>query len=201
MNGYLQDGQIHSTKYNLVYQWMAIIILSLNILRFTALLFTKKESQLSKQLGEWSYFYGPRFMINGICAICFSYIIFVMFFKYCNQDLEKMFYWLKIMEYHSENRCFVNMNLNEQDSKMFVKRISFFIFSIKSLVYLFIFVFVFGNFFSVYKYVNDYYLNYFISTIAFIHPNYYGVGFIVGLPVILYFVSLIFVLIIHYKFD
>ena len=123
MTGYLIDGQIHSTEYYIIYQLVAIIILLLNLIRFTILLFSAKESQTSLELGDWSYLFGLRVMVNGIIVIGCSYILMLMaFFKFCARNSQKMFYWLNIMDYHSETRCYYNMNLNESDSKIFINR-------------------------------------------------------------------------------
>ena len=139
LNGYLQNGQIQTTKFTIIYQWMVIIILLLNCTRFTILLFTIKKSKISNQLGEWSYFFGPRLMLNGLHAICIVYFLFIiLFFKFCTRNLKKMFYWLKIMEYDRENRHFFRMNLNKSDSNMFNKRIIILIITLKSSTYLLI---------------------------------------------------------------
>ena len=104
MNGFLQDGQIQPTKNTIIYQSLVIIILLLNMTRFTVFLFSTKNAQISKKLGEWSYFFGPRLIVNGTAILCAIYILFVMlFFKFCTQNLKKMFYWLNIMEYDTEN--------------------------------------------------------------------------------------------------
>ena len=110
-----------------------------NMTRFTFLLFITKDSQISKKLGEWSYFVGPRVMVNGISAIWAVYILMViLFFKFCTQNLKKMFYWLNMMEYDAENRHFFRLNLNESDSTMFNKRIIILIITLKSFTYLLI---------------------------------------------------------------
>ena len=190
MNGYLQNEQIQTTKYNIIYQLMVIIILSLNITRFFLLLLSGKKSKISKQFGDWSYFIGPRHMINGMSFICCSYIIMIIiFFKFCMKNL-KMFYWLNIMEYDFINRCFFKLNLNESDSKMFIKRIFIFVNIFKWFTYSFIIFFAFVNFLSVFKYINEYYLNYFIGITIFLPPLYYCNGFAFGLSIILYLVSL-----------
>ena len=81
MNGYLKDGQIQTNKYYIIYQLVAIIILLLNLIRFSILLFNAKESQILLELGDWSYFLGPRVMINGIAFLeCFYVLMLIVFF-------------------------------------------------------------------------------------------------------------------------
>ena len=71
------------------------------------------------------------------------------------------------MEYDAENRHFFRLNLNESDSTMFNKRIIILIITLKSFTYLLISFFSLVSFLSVYKYINDYHLNYFISMQSF----------------------------------
>ena len=47
MNGYLKDGQIHTTKYYIIYQLIIMIIFLLNVIKSTILLFNEKESKIS----------------------------------------------------------------------------------------------------------------------------------------------------------
>ena len=191
MNGYLYNGKIKTTKFSIIYQWIVILMMSLNTIRFTLLLFISKESQISKQLGDWSYFLGPRLMINGICVLCFAYVLIVIFFfKFCTRNLKKMFYWLNMIKYNSDVRCFVNMNLNELDSKMFNKRILIFIITLKVFIYPFIVLFALINILLVFKNEHNYYLNYIISIISFLFPLFYGTHYSFGFPVILYLVSI-----------
>ena len=189
LNGYLKDGQIVTTKFSQIYQWTSIIIMTLNAIKFATLLCNEKGSEISNQLGDWSYFLGPRIMINGIVTICSIYIINAIFlFKFCTRNLKKMFYWLNIMEYDDDIRSFHRMNLNDSDSQLFVKRMSLFILSIKCFSFLFTIGLVFVNFLSVFKYLNDYYINHFVSILLFVPPLHFCIGFAFGLPIILYLV-------------
>ena len=200
INGYLKDGQIHTTKFTIIYQWTVIMILSLHTIKFTIFLFSKKESKITNQLGDWSYFFAPRLVMNGIVLTCFVYIFLVMiYFKFCLRNLKDNFYWLNIMEYHTENRGFFNLNLNKSDLKIFIKRISLFAFSLEYLVFSFIMFFALTSFISIFKYINDYQLNYLISVIINLAPCYYCIAYLYGLPVILYLVSLKLIYVNKYK--
>ena len=191
MNGYLKDGQIHTTKYYIIYQLVIIIMLLLNLIRFLILLFSAKESQISLKFGDWSYFLGPRVMINGIIFFaCFCVLMLMAFFKFCARNSQRMFYWLKIMDYDSETRRYFNMNLNESDSKMFIKRSLILINALKCFTVVSMPFFIIVVSIPVFTHLDDYYLNQLITLIIFFTVIYYTISYSFGLPVILYLVSI-----------
>ena len=191
MNGYLKDGQIQTNKYFTIYQLMIIIILLLNVIIFTMLLFSAKESQISKQLGDWGNFLGPRLVINGIIFfVCFCILILMAFFKFSARNMQKMFYWLNIMDYDSETRCYLNMNLNESDSKMFIKRGLILINTFKCFNAVCIPFFTIVAFISILINLSDYHLNQLMVLPIFIPIIYHTNSYSFGLPVTLYLVSI-----------
>ena len=191
MDGYLKDGQIHTTIYYIMYQLIIMIILLLNVIRFIILLFNAKESHISLVLGDWGYFLGPRVIINGIIFFACSYLLVLMaFFKFCARNLQKMFYWLNIMDYDSETRCYYNMNLNESDSKAFIKRSLIFINAFKCFTVVFMSIHLIVVFISVFIHLDDYYLNQLIAFMIYFPALYYGIAYCYGLPIILYLVSI-----------
>ena len=199
LNGYLQDGQIQTTKYTIIYQWIVIIIVAINAIRFGILLSNPKGSLICYQLGDWGYFLGPRLIINGLCFVgCCYAIVVIAFFKFCTRNLKMLFYWLNIIEYDNEIRCFFNMNLNESDSKMFIKRISIFKTVFKYFTVLIIPFYAFVNLLSVFLYIKDYYLNYLVGIIVFLPALYQCSGYVCGLPIILYLVRLKLFINIYY---
>ena len=102
MNGYLKDGQIQTNKYYIIYQLIVMILLLLNVIRITILLFSAKESQISLVLGDWCYL-GPRIMLNGLVfSVCFCQLMLMVVFIFSARNSQKMFYWLNIMDYDSE---------------------------------------------------------------------------------------------------
>ena len=191
MNGYLKDGQIHANKYYIIYQLMVIIMLLLNLIRSVILLFSAKESHISLLLGDWSYFLGPRIMLNGIIfSVCFYILMLMAFFKFCTRNSQKMFYWLKIMDYDSETRCYFNMNLNESDSKMFIKRSLIFINAFMCFTAVCMSCFTIVISISIFINMNDYYLNQMIAYLILFLVSYHGLAYSFGLPIILYLVSI-----------
>ena len=191
MNGYLKDGQIHANKYYIIYQLMVIIMLLLNLIRSVILLFSAKESHISLLLGDWSYFLGPRIMLNGIIfSVCFYILMLMAFFKFCTRNSQKMFYWLNIMDYDSENRCYFNMSLNESDSKIFINRSLILIIAFKCVTAFCIPCFTMVIFISILIHLNDNYLNQLITFLIFVVLAYHCIAYCFGLSVILYLVSI-----------
>ena len=190
MTGYLKNGQIQTNESYIEYQFVVIIILVLNVIRFIILLFSTKGSQTSSILGDWGYFLGPSVMINGIILAAFSYALMLMaFIKFCARNSQKMFYWLKIMDYDSETRCYPNMNLNELDSKIFIKRSLIFIIAFKCFTIVLMPLFLIVIFVSIFMNLDDYYLNRLIGFLIFFIASYHGIAYSIGLPVILYLVT------------
>ena len=190
MTGYLIDGQIRSTKHYIIYQLVVTIILLMNVIRCGILLFNAKESQISLDLGDWSYFFGPRIVLNGIVFFGCTYVLLVLaFFKFCSQK-PQMFYWLNIMDYDAKNRCFYRMNLNKSDSKVFIKQSLILINSLKFFHVVGLAFFLFASCFSVFMHLNDYYLNQIIGIMIFFVIFYHCIGFAFGFPIILYLVSI-----------
>ena len=189
MNGYLKDGQIRSNKYASFYQLMVVLITLINNIRFIILLLNPKESKITLELGDWSYFIGPRIVINSVCFLCCSYVLITMaFFQFCNRKEKKMLYWLRIMDYDNENRCFYRLNLNESDSEMFIKRSLILINVFKWFSVTFLTAFIIVNCISVPMYLNDYYIEHFIAILFFSISHYQCANYYLGLPVILYLV-------------
>ena len=110
-------------------------------------------------------------------------------FLFASHHLKKMFYWLDVMEYDEETRSFNKLNLNETESKMFIKRLSLSVFLLRCLTYVFMIFFYLVNFVFILMYQKDYYLNYIISLLIFIPQHYLDGQFIFGFLVILYPVS------------
>ena len=130
-------------------------------------------------------------MINGLIFVGYSFMLILMaFFKFCAQNSQKMFYWLNIMDYDSETRCYFNMNLNELDSKGFIKRSLFFINAVKCFTLVFMPFFIIAACISVFIHLNDYYLNHFIGILIYFIVLYQGIAYAFGLPIILYKVSI-----------
>ena len=145
---------------------------------------------MANQLGDWGYFFGPKIIVNFITFLIFVLIIFAkILFLFASKQPKKMFYWINAMEYNEENGSFDKLNLNESDSKKFIKRLSLSVFLLRSFTFALTISYYLVTPLLIYKHQNAYYLNYFISILFFMPEMYYGIQFLFGILVILYPVS------------
>ena len=188
LSGHLNDGIIEPTKFGRFNQWFTFLICLFTALKWSILLFTPKDSELVDLLGDWGYFFCPKLLIDFILIIISIYIITIKFI-FLFTSKQKMFYWLDVMEYDENTQSFNKLNLNETESKMFIKRLSLSVFILRCFSYVSMILFYLVNFVFVLKYQKDYYLNYTISLLIFIPQHYINGKLIFGLLVILYPVS------------
>ena len=190
MNGYLVDGIIETTKFGVINQRTCILSTLLTGIKFFVLLFHPKESQIANQLGDFGYFLGPKVFLNLIISTASIHMLVVMLlFNLGCKNAKIMFYWLNILDYDILKQGFYKANLNESDSKMMIKRISFIILTLKWFTYALISLFTIATCSSVFKYCNDYHLNYIISILLFSFQLYYYTVYVFGFPIIFYQVS------------
>ena len=117
-------------------------------------------------LGDWSYFYGPKLLVDLITLILAIYVLLVfLLFYFSSKNPKKMLFWLEHMQFDNENRCFNKLKLNQSDLKTFKRRMSLLRITYNIFVYSFFVIFVifviFANF-STFKYKYAYYFYYFI---------------------------------------
>ena len=120
LSGHLNDGIIEPTKFGRFNQWFTFLICLFTALKWSILLFTPKDSELVDLLGDWGYFFCPKLLIDFILIIISIFIITVKFI-FLFTSKQKMFYWLDVMEYDENTQSFNKLNLNETESKMFIK--------------------------------------------------------------------------------
>ena len=145
---------------------------------------------MSNLLGDFAYYFGPKVILDLIIMfnpICISTV--KLLFVYASKHIKKYFYWLEAMEFNPVNRSFDKLDLNENESKNFVKRLSLSIFLLKSFVCFIIAFFFVLVFVLTFKLKDDYHLNYLISLVLYIPQIYLNVYFIFGFLVLLYLVS------------
>ena len=97
-----------------------------------------------------------------------------------------MLYWIDAMEYNEENRSFDKLNLNENDLKKFIKRLSLSIFLLRCFTYEFIILYYTVTPILIFKHQDSYHLNYFISTWFFLLEVFNGIHCLFGILGILY---------------
>lgn len=190
MSGYLHDGMIERTTFGLINEWFSFVVYLFGAIKWSILISISQQSHLANLFGDFAYFYGPRIIINWMSALFPYYIITVkMLLIFISKHPKKMFYWIEVMEYDDDNDSFTKLNLNQVDSKMFIKRLSLSLFLLKIFTYLSCLFFIFVNFVCFFKYQNTYHLYYFISTLCFLPQIYFHLRFALGFLVILYPVS------------
>ena len=125
MSGEYKDGKINTTKCGLINQLFAFWLFVYAIIKWTILLFSPKDSLTANLLGEWAYYFGPKIIFDLFIIILSVYVIVVkLLFVYASINTKKMFYWFEAMKFNPVDRSFEKLNLNESQSKKFVKRMS-----------------------------------------------------------------------------
>ena len=112
-----------------------------------------------------------------------------LLFNYSLTKQEKMFYWLDVMQFDSDNRRFNKLNLNETQSKTFIKCISLLSLIFNGIIYSLTIFFIVVICFITFKF-HEYKANYLVSILIYYIQNYYALNCTFGFLIILYQVSL-----------
>lgn len=190
MFGHFHDGIIHSTKLTIL-NWLTAFCLTLfHIIKWIIFLFSNQNSLLINLLGDFSYIYGPRLLVDLIILFCEIFVlsIFIIFYFSSNQP-KKMLFWLEQIEYDIINQRFSKLNLNQTNSKIFTRRISLLRINYNIFVYSLILIFFISANIAVFKFNKTYYLYYFISVVMHCPMFYINLSCIFGFVVILYQVN------------
>ena len=190
MYGHLNNGVIQSTKFT-IFKWFTAFCLSIfTAIKWTTYLFCAKESRMCNLLGDWSYFYGPKLLVDLILFILAIFVLLVfLLFYFSSKNPKKMLFWLEHMQFDNENRCFNKLELNQSDSKEFVKRMSLLFFTFNISVYPLTIFFAISNIITVFISRKSHHFYYIISILIFTPQFYINSCCIFGLLVILYQVS------------
>ena len=191
MSGYLHDGIIESTKFDRFNLWFTFCLSLFHGIKWTILLFSPKDSQMTNLLGEWAYYLGLKIIFDLLIIFLAIYVISVkLLFVYASKHPQKMFNWINVMKFNPINRSFDKLNLTKAESKLFIKRLSISFFLCRIMIYPISFLTAFIIFILIFVYQNDYHLNYLISLICFLPQIYLNVCLTFGFIAILYPVSL-----------
>ena len=138
MTGYLHDEIIESTTFGRFNLWFGFVLCIFHGIKWTILIFSSQDPDMANFLGEWAYFFGPKVIYDFLIIILTIYIIVIkILFIFASKHPKKM-YWLKIIELNPDKRSFDKMNLNETESKMFIKRLSISFSLIKFVIFSFV---------------------------------------------------------------
>ena len=192
MSGHLKDETIETTKFGIYNQLFGFTLSLIETIKFIILLFHPIGSKWVHLLGDFSYFFGPK-VITDLMIIIVSahYLIEVCLFYYCSMKPEKMFFWLDVMQYDKESRCFNKLKLNKCDSEVFIKRFSISAPFVMAINYMIQWSFFVVGFIPAYLFQRDYFLYYSLGIMLFGVKFYYLLGGALGVLVIIYQVNLI----------
>ena len=187
LSGHLHDGIIQPTGFGRFNQWFTFFSCLFTAIKWLILLLTPKESETIHLLGDWTTAFGPKIILDSIIIFLACYIITVkLTFIFASYHSKKMLYWLDTLKYDQDTKSFNKLNLNEAESKMFIRRFSLSIFLLRCVSHVFMISFYLANFVFVLMYRKGYYLNYLISLVIFIPQHYIDGEFIFGFLAILY---------------
>lgn len=190
MSDHLKDGIFETTHFGRINHWIGFLSNLFTSIKWLILLFYPKQSEINNLLGDWSYFLGPKIVMSSmIIEIAAYYLIVHCLFNFCSKH-PKMFYWLDLLEFDSVNCCFAKLNLNESDSKAFIKRISLLNLVLNGFCYPFMTFYAVTCTILTFKYETDYFFYYLISIVIYCAQFQYALNCVKGMTVILYLVSL-----------
>ena len=187
MRGEYHERAIRSTKFGLINQLFTFWLFVYTIIKWTTLIFHPIESQLSIYLGEWAHWFGPKIIVDVILVFQpMNSLFLVWLFFVGSKNPKRMLYWLDLMEFDDENRCFRNLNLNKIDSKRFIKQFAILRLMFKILVNSCVFITLITQVVSFFLFKNEHHLYYFISFVTFAIEEWYFVNHWFSLIMVLY---------------
>ena len=82
MYGHLHDGIIQTTKFGILKCSTVFCFSIFTTIKWTIYLFCAKESRMCNLLGDWSYSYGPKLLVDLILLILANFVLFVFLLFY-----------------------------------------------------------------------------------------------------------------------
>ena len=114
MYGHLNDGIILPTKFTILYSLTAFCLTLFSSCKWTIFLFVSQDWLTANLLGDRTYIYRPRLLINLIMLFCEIFILYLfIIFYFSLKHNKKMLFWLEQMELDKVNRCFSKLKFNE----------------------------------------------------------------------------------------
>ena len=168
INGHLKNGIVETTKFGLLMQSSNFSIAISAFIKWFILLFYPEDAQIVHVLGDFSHFFGPKIVIDTMIILdSIHCLIISSLFCYCSMKPKKLLFWLELMEFDVDKKCFAKPKFNKSDSQLFTK-----VFAISiTLVWRFTHFMCLFNFFAAvipaYLYQKEYFFYYLISIICF----------------------------------
>ena len=183
----VSNDDIKKTKFGLFNNLFAFWLFLISSIKWTILMFNSKESKIAIYLGEWSPWFGPKLVVDAMLLIqTLHSMILILLFYFVSKNANKFLHWIEVMKFNAENRNFDNLNLDEIDSKRFIKQFLLSWFIVKWINYLLIILCLITLMVSFFYLENQHHLYYFISFIMFLLcVKFYGHHWL-SLPFLLY---------------
>ena len=164
MRGECHNGIIKTTKFGLINQLFATLLFSFELIKWIILIFNPAGSQMAHYLGEFGPNLGPKLILDTMIILeCINSLILIYYFgSKCSNK-----FWLDFMHFDVENRCFDKLDLNEINSKKFIKQFALAYFIIEKINYLQTFITFSLILLTFFIFTNKYHLYYIISIIMF----------------------------------
>ena len=123
LSGEYKDEVFTITKFARFNNWFSCSLFALTMIKATTLMFNDKQSQISIYLGEWSDWFGPKMVTDSILIVqpLNSLILFFIFYS-ASRNPKKLLLWLDFMRFDNDLQSFVKLDLNEADSKKYIKQ-------------------------------------------------------------------------------
>ena len=162
-------------------------IIIFTIIKWTIFLLSAQNSHLANYLGDFSYFYGPKLLVNFILIFCASFDLstFIIFY-FSSKHPKKMLFWLEQMQFDIVNRRFNKLNFNKSDSNTFIRRMSLLKIIYSITVYALIPILLISINYSAFKHQKAYFYYYFISSLIYCPQFYLNLSCSFGFLVIFY---------------
>ena len=188
MTGHLHDGtSIEVTENAIINQRICILLCLFTSIKWMFLIFQPEKSQIVDQLGDWTPFFGPKVIVDGMLIIASVHsLAYIVLFNFGSRNPKRMFLWLDSLEYDPINECFPKMNLNPSDSKTFYERVTLTLRTAMGFNYSFIIFFGIFSCLSAYLHKKEYFFQYFISILLFDYQSSYMVNHVYGLMIFSY---------------
>ena len=124
LKGEYKDEIFTTTKFGLINNWFSFWVFLLALIKWATLMFCEKQSKIAYYLGEWGDWFGPKLVLDAILSVqpFNSLILWYFVFYYASKNSKKLLFWLDFMQFDNESRCFTKLDLNETDSKKYIKQ-------------------------------------------------------------------------------
>ena len=190
LKGEYKDG-IFTTKFGWFNNWFSFWVSLLASIKWATLMFCGKQSKIAYYLGEWGDWFGPKMVVDAILVIqpLHSLILFFVFY-YSSKTPKKLLFWLDFMQFDNLSRCFTKLDLNEADSKKYIKQFAMSRVIVKHICYSVTYLSMLVLIVSLFYFENRNHFFYAISFVFFCTGMFYYSNHWFGLILVFYQVKI-----------